>query len=380
MRLDGKAKEDRCSGLAPSEPTRNGGRLRRFALVALAIVMIGLCAGLAIPFLPAITWSVALAVLAWPMHRRIARQVARPGLAAGISTAVVTAVLLGTGLLVTYEVAREAVSAAERAQGESPGELLREKAAAVPGLGRVAAWMERAGLDAETEARRLIQSNTQDLTNLAGGSAKAIVQSLVMVLLLYHLLRDHSAFLDRVREMLPLSRAEGEFLLSRAGDSVHGALYGTGITSLIDAIIFGLLFWAVGLPAPILWAAILFFASLLPVPGSVAVWLPAAAYLAVTGRWLGAGVVLGGGALTATLVDGLLYARLVGERLRMHSAVALVALLGGLAVFGISGVVLGPAILAVTEAILEVMKRRTTCEDDARAISGSRLGEQPARA
>ena len=122
------------------------------------------------------------------------------------------------------------------------------------------------------------------------------------------------------------------------------------------------------------------FACLLPVPGSVAVWLPAAAYLAVTGRWLGVGVVLGGGALTATLVDGLLYARLVGERLRMHSAVALVALLGGLAVFGISGVVLGPAILAVTEAILEVMKRRTTCEDDARAISGSRLGEQPARA
>src|SRR5918997_3659068 len=126
MRPDGEALTDDRPGLAPPEPAGTGERLRLLALVDLTVVLIGLCAGLAVPFLPAITWGVALAILACPMHRRIGRHVARPGLAAAISTAVVVAVLLGSGLFVTYEVAREAVSAAERAQGGVAGGDLRE--------------------------------------------------------------------------------------------------------------------------------------------------------------------------------------------------------------------------------------------------------------
>lgn len=108
-------------------------RFRLFALAGLTAGLIGLCAGLTFPFLPAITWGVALAILAWPMHRRIARHVASPGLAAGISAAVVVAVLLGSGTFIIYEVAHEAVSAAERARGVAP-DILLEKATAVPDL------------------------------------------------------------------------------------------------------------------------------------------------------------------------------------------------------------------------------------------------------
>ena len=351
MRHDGQAPTDVRPGLAQAEPARAGDRVRLFALAALTVVLIGLCILLAVPFLPAITWGVALAILAWPMHRRISRHVAQPGLAAGISTAVMVAVILGTGLFVTYQVAREAISITERVNGGAHGEVLRGKAAAVPGLGQVVAWMERAGLDVETEARRLILSHTRVFSDLAGGSARSIVQSLVMVFLLYYLFRDHSAFLDRVRELLPLSRAEGDLLLSRAGDSVHGILFATVVTSLIDAILFGFLFRAVGLPAPLLWAVVLFVLSLLPVLGSGMVWVPAAVYLAMTGRWLGAAALVGCGLLTAVLVDNLLYVRLVGDRMRMHEVPALISFLGGLALFGASGMILGPAILAVTEAL-----------------------------
>src|SRR5918997_4841140 len=86
MRPDGEALTDVRPGLAQPEPAGTGERLRLYALVSLTVLLIGLCVGLAVPFLPAITWGVALAILAWPMHRRIGRHVARPGLAAAFST------------------------------------------------------------------------------------------------------------------------------------------------------------------------------------------------------------------------------------------------------------------------------------------------------
>src|SRR5947207_5769777 len=101
----------------PAEPAGPSATTRRLPLVALAVltaVLIGLCALLAYPFLPAITWGVALAILAWPMHRAIARRIARPRLAAGLSTAAVVAVILVPGLFVAYQITREAAVAAER--------------------------------------------------------------------------------------------------------------------------------------------------------------------------------------------------------------------------------------------------------------------------
>ena len=149
------------------------------------------------------------------------------------------------------------------------------------------------------------------------------------------------------------------------------------VTSVIDATAFGLAFWATGLPAPVLWAVIMLILSLLPVLGAGLVWVPAAVYLAMTGRWLGAAALIGLGVVTATFVDNILYARLAGGRMRMHNVPVLVSFLGGLAVFGMSGMILGPAILAVTEALLEVWKRRMAGAkgppqlSDARWVSGT---------
>jgi predicted PurR-regulated permease PerM len=130
------------------------------------------------------------------------------------------------------------------------------------------------------------------------------------------------------------------------------------ITSLIDATGGGLMFWLLGLPSPALWGSVIFVLSILPVLGAGLVWAPAAAYLAVSGQWLHSGGLLAWGVLSFLIVDNIVYVRLAGERMKMHQVPALFAFLGGLAVFGMSGMILGPAILAVTVAFLEVWQRR----------------------
>jgi predicted PurR-regulated permease PerM len=120
----------------------------------------------------------------------------------------------------------------------------------------------------------------------------------------------------------------------------------------------GVLFWLLGLPSPVLWGVVMFVLSILPLLGTWLIWLPAAAYLGMTGRWPQAGVLLGWGLASWFVVDNVIYVRLAGDRMRLHQVPALISFLGGLAVFGASGMILGPGILAVTVAVLGVWHRR----------------------
>ena len=108
-----------------------------------------------------------------------------------------------------------------------------------------------------------------------------------------------------------------------------------------------------------LWFAVGFF---LPILGTYIVWMPAAIYLGMIGNWGGAAAILVYGVVSWCIVDNIIYVRIAGDRMHLHEVPALLAFLGGLAVFGASGMILGPAILAVTVAILEVWHYRAEGE------------------
>jgi predicted PurR-regulated permease PerM len=193
----------------------------------------------------------------------------------------------------------------------------------------------------------------------------------VAVFVLYYLFRDRDAFLEELRDLLPLSEDESNFLMTRVADSVHATLYATVVTSLIDAVAFGLTFWVTGIPSPVLWSVVMFLLSLLPVLGAGLIWVPATIYLATNGNWLGASGLVVVGIVTGAFIDNILYARLAGGRMRMHNVPVLIAFLGGLAVFGVSGMVLGPAIVAVTEALLRLWKQRLASNQPGISQDGS---------
>jgi len=341
----------------PNLAAPSGARFRLLALAALTVALIVLCVVVAVPFLPAITWAVALAIIAWPLHRWMSRHVAHPGLAAAASTAVVLLVILVPGTFVTYQLAREATDAAERMRRQSVENTLRESMARTPVLRQVVAWMDRMDIDLERELRKLGESYTQDISGLIQGSITAFIQLAVAVFILYHLFRDRAALMQGLRDVLPLSCAECDRVFSRAADSVHANLYATIITSVIDGVSGGLMFWLLGLPSPVMWGVVMFVLSVLPVVGTALVWLPAAAFLAMTNQWLAAVALVGWGIVEFIIVDNIIYVRLAGERMRMHDVPMMVAFLGGIAVFGMSGMILGPAILAVTMALLELWRQ-----------------------
>jgi predicted PurR-regulated permease PerM len=343
---------------ATENPAATARGYRPAALALLTLALLALCVLLLLPFLPALAWGVALAVVAWPLHTRLSSHVSHAWLAAGLTTLIVLVLIVAPGLFVAYQLAREASSTADWMRSEQAGSSVRNTLAGAPGMAGAVAWLERVGVNVDREVHRLIERNTRDLTALVQGSLMAVVQFVVALFILFHLLLDRASLLARVRALLPMTRGETERVVASAADSIHANLHANFITSLIDGIGGGLVFYLLGLPSPVTWGAVMFFLSFIPMFGTWLAWGPAAFYLALTGHWIGAALMLLWGLVSMFVVGYVIYTWLAGQRMRLHPVATLLAFLGGLSLFGVSGIILGPGIVAVTVAVLDVWHER----------------------
>jgi predicted PurR-regulated permease PerM len=128
----------------------------------------------------------------------------------------------------------------------------------------------------------------------------------------------------------------------------------------------GVAFWTLGLPSALLWSVIMFFFSMIPAAGSFLVWVPAALYLGLTGHWWKAAILTAWCAGIVASVDNVLRPRLVGKRTRMHELLVLFSILGGLKVFGALGLVVGPVVVAITLALVDIFAKAERRDPTAR--------------
>ena len=165
--------------------------------------------------------------------------------------------------------------------------------------------------------------------------------------------------LGAIRDHAPLARPEMDDALSRLADTIYATLYGTLAMAALQGALGGLMFWWLGLPAPLLWGLVMAVLSIIPVFGAFIVWVPAALYLALTGEYGKAAILAGWGAIAIGGIDNLLYPMLVGSRLRLPTVPMFISIIGGLSVFGSSGLVLGPCVVTLTLILLRLWNRQT---------------------
>ena len=176
--------------------------------------------------------------------------------------------------------------------------------------------------------------------------------------LLFFFLRDRQAALGMLRVLLPFSDEEMDHVFQRVGDTIDATVYGMLAVSAAQGLLGGLMFWWLGLSAPMLWGVVMALMALIPVVGAFVVWIPAAIYLALEGHWDKALILTLWGVIVVGTIDNLLRPILVGERLQIHTVLAFLSMAGGLILFGPAGLILGPVVLAVTTVLLEIQRDR----------------------
>jgi predicted PurR-regulated permease PerM len=182
-----------------------------------------------------------------------------------------------------------------------------------------------------------------------------VVSFFVMLYVLFFLLRDGGALLVRIRDALPLEEPVKLELAGKFTTVIRATVKGNVVVAIAQGALGGLIFFLLGINAALLWAVVMSFLSLLPAVGSALVWFPAAIYLLATGStWQGI-VLVAYGVLVIGLVDNVLRPILVGKDTKLPDYVVLVSTLGGMAVFGLSGFVIGPVIAAMFIAVWHIV-------------------------
>jgi len=331
--------------------------LPNLAALALTVLALVLCFLIVRPFVSSLAWAAALAVIAWPLHRRLARRIRWPTVAAALSVVAIALLLVvPSGMLIPgaideamsgYRLVRSQIesnawdAALDRHEWIAPvWEWLRQRVDMSVVLQQVGAFLTQLGSLAVTS------------------SFVGLIEFALTFFFLFFFLRDRDAVLAGVRDMLPLAASEADGILRVAGDTIFATVYGKVVVGIVQGLLGGLMFWWLDLPAAWFWAIVMGVLSIIPLLGPPLVWLPAALFLLLDGHWGQAIIMALWGAAVVGLADNLLYPVVVGRYLRLHTVPMLVCLIGGVVVFGAVGFFVGPVVLAVTLALLEVWRTR----------------------
>jgi predicted PurR-regulated permease PerM len=335
-------------------------------LVVATALLLFACWRLLQPFVGPIAWALALAVVAHPMHRWLARRIGKPGIAAGVAVLGVAILIVGPAIFVGHNLVKEAGTAVKTAQEEVKSGRWHEQLARSPRLQGAVTFLEKqVGLGEQFQG--MVAEGGKRLSQVVAGSAWAVVELLLTFFVLFYLFRDRQKALGFLRSLVPLADREADDVFTRVSDTIHATIMGTLVVAAVQGALGGLMFWWLGFPAPILWGAIMALLSIVPVLGAFVIWVPAAIYLAATGHIGKAVILTAWGSIVVGLIDNLLYPILVGKKLRMHTVPVFFAIVGGLSAFGAAGLILGPVVLALTQAILEIWRRRTAFGNPAEA-------------
>ena len=256
-------------------------RLRSFVLLALTIAGIVLCFLLLMPFLPALVWALALAVLCLPAHRWIETRLGNDSLAAAVSVLLIGLLVVVPVLIVSTMVIQAAAGGAVALQEKFAAGDWRRVIEGDGLLAPVSRWMEQ--IDFQSAVESAASWLTTASASFVTGSVFGVITLLATFYLLFYFLRDRAAALSWLRDMSPLSRSEMDRLFRRVTDTVEATLYGTVVVAAVQGALGGSIFWVLGLPMPVFWGFVMGLLAIVPMLGAFVVWVPAAAYLALSG-------------------------------------------------------------------------------------------------
>jgi len=311
------------------------------------------------PFVSVLVWAAVFALTFAPVHAWLLRRTRSPNLSALLSTLFVVFVIGVPFGLVAWAIAREVVPAIGMVQGAFAEFLDPESTVIGPAMG----WLSEY-VDLPTARLQIIEKLGAMSSEIASRSVAVVgnvvmmfVQALFVVFVMFYLFRDGTIVREALAGAIPLRNRETHMILSRVREVVGASVNGVLVIATIQGTLGGIAFAALGLPSAIVWGTAMIFLSLIPVAGAFVIWIPAAIYLAVTGAWIKALLLTCWGVFVISLVDNFLRPRLVGKRAKLHELFIFFAVLGGLHVFGLIGLVLGPVVLAVALSLFETFSR-----------------------
>lgn len=314
------------------------------------------------PFFGTIFWACAIAIIFTPLQDRLLKRwPKRKNQVALMTLFLCTVVVILPVIFVVSSVVSEGVALYDKLQsGEvNPARYIDSLDTAFPVLNSA---LNKFGVDIsslKSNAINAAMSSGKFIASHAftiGQNAFGFVVSLVLMLYItFFMLRDGTYLVDLMVRALPLGDIRERMLFGLFAEVTRATIKGNLVIAMLQGFIGGVTLWALGIHSAILWGVLMAIASLIPAVGSALVWVPVALYFAAVGDLTSALILTGIGAGVIGMLDNVLRPILVGRDTKMPDYIVLLSTLGGIAMFGINGFVVGPLLAALFIAFWGIM-------------------------
>lgn len=314
------------------------------------------------PFFGTIFWACAIAIIFTPVQNRLLKRWPKRKNSAAFATLLlcIVAVVLPLTFVVS-SVVSEGVALYDKLQsGEiNPGGYIESMDTAFPALNSL---LSKIGMDISSLKANAIDAAMSSGKFIAGHALTIgqntfgfVVSLALMLYITFFMLRDGSYLVDLMVRALPLGDTRERMLFALFAEVTRATIKGNMVIAMLQGFIGGVTLWALGIHGAILWGVLMTIASLIPAVGSALVWVPIAIYFAAIGDITSALILTGIGAGIIGMLDNVLRPILVGRDTKLPDYIVLLSTLGGIAIFGVNGFVVGPVMAALFIAFWGIM-------------------------
>jgi predicted PurR-regulated permease PerM len=315
-----------------------------------------------IPFIKAIAWAIVMTVVFYPLYVYLRKYIKWKSLASGITLLVAVIVIAGPFSYLIVNLTNELRSFLEYLNTH--------------GIGKMDDWLNTPSVIwfqdkirnvlnlKDFDISTLISTNLSKLGKAVLGNVKTgvanimsvLINFLFMIFAMFFMLKDGPDFMSKIRDYMPFSETHKDHLASQMKDMVISTIYGGVVVALVQGLLGGITFFFLGLGSPVLLGTAMGFMSFIPGLGAVSVWGPVLIYFLIKKLYIKALVMVLVGTFVISMVDNILKPIIISGRTRMPTLVIFFSVIGGLKVFGLIGLVLGPLVIAMFISVLEIFR------------------------
>lgn len=318
-----------------------------------------------VPFFIPICWAAVFVIVFFPLYEKLLTRIRSRKIASLAVCFLIIILIIGPLAYLFTALVNEAADAVAKVNAMyKSGQLDELLSINLPWLesvkDKLSQYYDLSQVNLETIAKNSVDEVSGALLNqtswLIANGTKAIFYFMLMIFTMYYFFKDGEKIVSLMKRLMPFPTQQVESTFGQLREVIQATMYGGLVVALTQGLLGGILFAVIGIPSALFWGAIMAFLSIIPFVGAFIIYVPAGIILIIGGSFVKGVVVIAIGTLLISQIDNVVRPYLISGRTSLHPLLLFFTIMGGIFVFGLLGIVLGPIIAAVFITLLKMFE------------------------
>ncbi len=329
----------------------------KIASIVLIVVLVFLSFFILRPILTSVIFALILSFIFYPLYNQFFSWTKNKNLSAAIICFILLTIIIVPLLLLTPTLVKQTFEAYSYLQREDVFSPIKNFITSFFPSQQISNQITVA---INTFTSKIASSFLNKFTDLFLNSPIILLHTILILFVFFFGLRDGDKVVNYIQNLSPLSKESEKKIFKQFKEITYSVIYGNIVVGIIQGIATGIALFILKIPNALIWTLISIFVGVLPMVGTWVIWVPVDIYLFTIGRTTAALGLLIYGLLVIIWIDNLTRMIIVSKTTKINSAIVLVSMVGGMFVFGVLGLILGPLIISYLLLLLDSYKDKKT--------------------